>query len=106
MTTTNQSLGLTIKFTQATRPFGDLRFKISDLRSQRELITQVDFIKSCTRDLPQQSFSIFLRSQKFSGDFVDRVTPVPIPNTEVKPVGADGTARETAWESRKSPGLF
>jgi hypothetical protein len=42
----------------------------------------------------------------FSGDFVDRVTPVPIPNTEVKPVGADGTARETAWESRKSPGLF
>ena len=43
---------------------------------------------------------------KFSGDFVDRVTPVPIPNTEVKPVGADGTARETAWESRKSPGLF
>ena len=29
---------------------------------------------------------------KFSGDFVDRVTPVPIPNTEVKPVGADDTA--------------
>ena len=45
-------------------------------------------------------------SKKFSGDFVGRVTPVPIPNTEVKPVGADGTARETAWESRKSPGLF
>jgi len=45
-------------------------------------------------------------SEKFSGDFVDRVTPVPIPNTEVKPVGADGTARETVWESRKSPGLF
>jgi hypothetical protein len=42
----------------------------------------------------------------FSGDFVGRVTPVPIPNTEVKPAGADGTARETAWESRKSPGLF
>ena len=33
-------------------------------------------------------------------------TPVPIPNTEVKPAGADGTARATAWESRKSPGLF
>jgi hypothetical protein len=45
-------------------------------------------------------------SYKFSGDFVDRVTPVPIPNTEVKPVGADGTARVTVWESRKSPGLF
>ena len=45
-------------------------------------------------------------STKFSGDFVGRVTPVPIPNTEVKPAGADGTARETAWESRKSPGLI
>ena len=44
--------------------------------------------------------------KKFSGDFVGRVTPVPIPNTEVKPAGADGTARVTAWESRKSPGLF
>jgi hypothetical protein len=43
---------------------------------------------------------------KFSGDFVGRVTPVPIPNTEVKPAGADGTARVTVWESRKSPGLF
>ena len=29
---------------------------------------------------------------QFSGDFVGRVTPVPIPNTEVKPTGADGTA--------------
>ena len=44
--------------------------------------------------------------EEFSGDFVGRVTPVPIPNTEVKPAGADGTARETAWESRKSPGLI
>ena len=41
-----------------------------------------------------------------SGDCVGGVTPVPIPNTEVKPAGADGTARETVWESRKSPGLF
>ena len=28
----------------------------------------------------------------FSGDIVGRVTPVPIPNTEVKPAGADDTA--------------
>src|SRR5207247_3125075 len=46
------------------------------------------------------------KSHRFSGDFVGRVTPVPIPNTEVKPAGADGTARETVWESRKSPGLL
>jgi hypothetical protein len=44
--------------------------------------------------------------KKFSGDSVGRVTPVPIPNTEVKPAGADGTARVTVWESRKSPELI
>ena len=30
-------------------------------------------------------------------------TPVPIPNTAVKPSSADGTWRETAWESRSPP---
>ena len=33
-----------------------------------------------------------------------KVTPVPIPNTTVKLHSADGTARETVWESRSSPG--
>ena len=33
-----------------------------------------------------------------------RVTPVPIPNTTVKPLTVDGTARETVWESRWSLG--
>ena len=27
-------------------------------------------------------------------------TPVPMPNTEVKPLNADGTTMETSWESR------
>ena len=31
------------------------------------------------------------------------VTPVPIPNTEVKPTSADGTWGETPWESRTPP---
>ena len=30
-------------------------------------------------------------------------TPVPIPNTMVKTSAADGTALETAWESRWLP---
>ena len=30
-------------------------------------------------------------------------TPVPIPNTTVKPQTADGTMLETAWESRRVP---
>ena len=41
----------------------------------------------------------------FLGGNSERVTPVPIPNTEVKPSYVDGTARETVWESRKLPGL-
>jgi hypothetical protein len=36
----------------------------------------------------------------------EEVTPVPIPNTEVKLFNADGTAWETAWESRTSPELI
>lgn len=43
---------------------------------------------------------------KVSGDYGDRVTPVPIPNTEVKPVCADGTWGATPWESRSSPEFF
>ena len=31
------------------------------------------------------------------------VTPVPIPNTMVKALAADGTALETVWESRWPP---
>src|SRR5215203_2529282 len=30
-------------------------------------------------------------------------TPLPIPNREVKPASADGTAGQTPWESRSSP---
>ena len=41
----------------------------------------------------------------FVGDHTAGVTPVPIPNTEVKPRWAHGTARETVWESRTSPAL-
>ena len=37
---------------------------------------------------------------QYAGGHRIRVTPVPIPNTEVKPDTADGTAWETVWESR------
>jgi hypothetical protein len=37
---------------------------------------------------------------KLAGEHTARVTPVPIPNTEVKPRRADGTARESVWEIR------
>src|SRR5580658_4270857 len=49
--------------------------------------------------------SVFDRPEerKVSGDHSGRVTPVPIPNTEVKPASADGTWGEAPWESRSSP---
>lgn len=43
-------------------------------------------------------------NNKFSGDSVGRVTPVPIPNTEVKPSKADDTAAVRQWDSRTLPG--
>ena len=43
--------------------------------------------------------------REFPGGHRGRVTPVPIPNTEVKPATADGTACAGVWESRSLPGL-
>ena len=37
------------------------------------------------------------------GDYSGGVPPLPIPNREVKPASADGTA--LLWESRSSPTL-
>jgi hypothetical protein len=46
------------------------------------------------------------RDPQISGDDFEEATPDPIPNSEVKLFGADGTAREAVWESRTLPGLF
>lgn len=40
------------------------------------------------------------------GNHDEGETPVPIPNTEAKPLGADGTAEGTRWESRMLPGFY
>ena len=40
-----------------------------------------------------------------SGGNVGGATPDPIPNSEVKPSRANGTARVSEWESRTPPGL-
>ena len=40
-----------------------------------------------------------------SGGVLEEATPDPIPNSEVKLLGADGTAREAVWESRTLPGF-
>ena len=51
---------------------------------------------SCQGATKQNKFTI-------SGGNDERVTPVPIPNTEVKPLSADGTWLDTARESRSLP---
>jgi hypothetical protein len=48
---------------------------------------------------------LFAFANKFPGGHRRGVTPVPIPNTEVKPFTADGTARVALWESRSLPGI-
>ena len=47
-----------------------------------------------------------LTSYTFPGDNGEGEPPVPIPNTAVKPLRADGTCRATGWESRSLPGLI
>ena len=71
-----------------------------DLRSSR-----ADIWRAASEG-PQATKIPPLRRIKFPGGHRRGVTPVPIPNTEVKPSTADGTAWETAWESRSLPGLF
>jgi hypothetical protein len=41
-----------------------------------------------------------------SGAYSAGETPLPIPNREVKPRSADGTAGLPRWESRSVPGTF
>ena len=41
---------------------------------------------------------------KIPGGLAGGVTPVPIPNTEVKPSKADDTAAARLWDSRTLPG--
>ena len=42
----------------------------------------------------------------FPGSHRRGETPVPIPNTVVKPSSADGTTGAAPWESRSLPGVF
>ncbi len=43
---------------------------------------------------------------KIPGDYGEGEPPVPIPNTAVKPLSADGTCRVTGWESKSLPGVI
>ena len=53
---------------------------------------------------PQRAFALF--SRKKVGVYSDEVTPVPIPNTEVKLINVDDTWLATTRESRTMPTLY
>src|SRR5437660_9032810 len=55
------------------------------------------------RTSPHFDSHILTAKAPVSGGHSGGVTPVPIPNTEVKPTSADGTWGETPWESRSPP---
>src|SRR5947209_8758686 len=55
-------------------------------------VLAMEFSRACAFD-----------NSQVSGGHGGGVTPVPIPNTEVKPASADGTWGETPWESRSPP---
>ena len=61
-------------------------------------------LRACRAEAPKGA-KAEPQAAKFAGGHRIRVTPVPIPNTEVKPDTADGTAWETVWESRSLPAL-
>ncbi len=48
-------------------------------------------------------FSVIDYRNKIFGGYTGGVTPVPIPNTEVKLSRADDTMTERSWESRTLP---
>ena len=46
------------------------------------------------------------KSKEFLGGNAEGVTPVPISNTEVKPLRADDTARVDVWQRRSPQGII
>ena len=47
-----------------------------------------------------------IKNFSFAGVYSDGATPDPIPNSEVKSVSGDGSARVTVWESSTMPASF
>ena len=91
-----------MKLTRTNRPCG-LTIKYLSRESKNRLHTT---LLHEPRYIPLRSESNRENLKvKFPGDLSEGATPVPIPNTAVKPFSPDGTSRETSWESRTLPGI-
>ena len=75
------------------------------VRKSREKREAEQASEAKQRREPKRQNAAIAAPNKFtiSGGYDERVTPVPIPNTEVKPLSADGTWLDTARESRSLP---
>ena len=63
-----------------------------------------DSIESAPHECENDSAFAAFGHPPFSGGDVEEAIPDTIPNSEVKLLGADGTAWLTVWESRTPPG--
>ena len=72
------------------------------MRLGHKLTDTIELIASSNRASYTQIVNDRVYTSFFGGDS-EEVTPVPIPNTEVKLFSANGTAWVTVWESRTSP---
>src|SRR5579883_2266493 len=97
LTVTNSPFGLTIKFYCKHRAIIGVAV---DGRREAEVVAPVN-IQSCGATLTV--LTVLYRLLWLLGDRSEGVPPVPIPNTEVKPLSPDGTARASVWESRTLP---
>ena len=101
LTGTNRSCGLTISLRQHRKTI------VSDLQDERARTRDWDCERASNQNGGPRSLSeAWTLHPAISGGDIEEVTPDPIPNSEVKLFGADGTAREAVWESRTLPGLF
>ena len=71
-------------------------------RATNEHHTRLSVFASTTQ-FPTNKPSVFVEVERVTAAIAKRETPGPIPNPEVKPFSADGTATERLWESRTPP---
>ena len=78
-------------------PLGGIHLKLLRLSLETRTLEKLDYLEL----LSLKAESLFVKiacSNDISGGYSDGVPPLPIPNREVKPYCADGTAY--LWESR------
>ena len=61
--------------------------------------------RECARKCGSKNTRHPVSVSDLAGDMRAGATPVPIPNTEVKPGSVDGTADDRLWESRPPPAI-